>query len=124
MKNCKNCGTVNTPDSLYCENCGNKLEVTLLNVKTDDSGLIARKKGDSTVKDAFLCILIIVAIVIAFLVINFIFSLIPDIIQLIIALVSLIIFISCILKLILGSIEEIRDRKRKKRRENDQNLVE
>jgi len=123
MKNCQNCGTENTPDSVFCENCGNKFEGSLLTEKTDDSRLFVPKK-DSTVKDTFLCILVIAGIIIAFLVINFIFSLFPDIIQLIIALVSLIIFLCCILKLFLGLIEEIRDRKRKKKRLREKKMDE
>ena len=110
MKYCKNRGTENTPDSLYCENCGYEFKKSLSTEKTNNSGPFVKKR-DSNVKDAFLCILVIVGIIIAFIVISFIYSLFPDIIQLIIALVSLIIFLCCILKLFLGLIEEIRDRK-------------
>ena len=123
MKYCQNCRTENTPDSLYCENCGYEFEKSLSIEKTNNSGPFVKKR-DSNVKDTFLCILAIVGIIIAFIVISFIYSFFPDIIQLIIALVSLIIFLCCMLKIFLGLIEEIRERRGIKRRLREKNMEE
>ncbi|MHA1147266.1 MAG: hypothetical protein ACTSR8_03380 [Promethearchaeota archaeon] len=124
MSYCENCGEKREVDSTFCHSCGYKYEVpTTQAVPTPNTFLISsathpvRKRKQNT-KDIISGIICIAVIGTLFIIGAFFYAIFEDIIDFIISIVFLIIILGCFFRIFLGLIEEVRDRSKKKKLQN------
>lgn len=128
MSFCENCGEKRESDSTFCHSCGYKYEIpTTQAALAPTTSLISsathpvqkRKRNTKDIVSGIICVAVIVTL---FIIGAFFYAIFEDIVDLIVSIVFLIIFLSCIFRILLGGIEEVRDRARtKKQKKINQN---
>lgn len=124
MKTCESCGRKNFEDAEFCTNCGVKFKIVQIQPTMPVSAPMysepmekKRKRSNSTKSIIMYIVLIVIIAVVG----SILYSLLPNFVDFIISIIMLLIFLSCVFKLLIGSIVEIRDKRKHDRRKRNQN---